>query len=397
MNIKHIIAATFLASGMAAQNGPASLKTFSIGIRAANFYDLPSYRFDSELSHDMKGLNGDNTRFDIGMDLYLEKQFTPLLGLQAGLRTGGLTGANSREYYKNSFSEGFVDGIFIFSNLNKNRIGKKLDYYAKLGLGYGHFSANRFLQSDNSPNGHTEGRYWEGRPGLGLQYNLNTFLRLELDVDYNIAFNDGFDGYNYGTGSDPYLSTGIGLAYTFGKKAEKPMSSVNFFGPEYFGRDEALIEQEDRVKDSLMQAKLEQASQRVEDLNRVIEDQKKAIANLQEEKNKPAPKAEPETKQAMVFFDFDSAVLSPKAKQQLAVEMTDIRGPIVLTGYADNTGKSSYNQQLMERRANAVKDFLIQVGGLSDSDITIQTASQVKDLKNNDFLNRKVVIQYKEE
>ena len=76
------------------------LKSYSAGIRLLHLYDLPSYRFDTDLSRDMKGLNGSKTRFDVGIDLYAEKQFTPLLGVQLGFRYGQLTGANEVEYYK---------------------------------------------------------------------------------------------------------------------------------------------------------------------------------------------------------------------------------------------------------------------------------------------------------
>ena len=35
---------------------------------------------------------------------------------------------------------------------------------------------------------------------------------------------------------------------------------------------------------------------------------------------------------------------------------------VVITGYADRLGNDKYNQKLSERRANAVKDYLISKG-----------------------------------
>ncbi len=230
-----ILSISLLAAPLMAQNEPADLNTFSVGLRAVHLYDLPSYKFDNNLSQDMKGLNGDFTKIDFGADLYVEKQFTPLLGIQAGARFGGLSGSNDVEHYANRFISVNGDMIFILSNLDRNRIDARFNYYAKLGLGYGTYNAERFLSADNSSNGTSSGDYWETRLGAGVQYELNENMRLELDVAYNVAHDDGFDGYNNSTGNDTYLSTGIGVAYTFGNKESKPMYSVNFFGEEYSG------------------------------------------------------------------------------------------------------------------------------------------------------------------
>lgn len=230
-----ILGVSLLAAPLLAQNEPADLNTFSVGLRAVHLYDLPSYKFDNSLSQDLKGLNGEFTKFDLGADVYAEKQFTPLIGIQLGARFGGLSGSNDVEHYRNRFVAANADMIFILSNLDRKRIDAAFNYYAKLGLGYGTYNAERFLNADNSSNGVVSNDYWETRLGAGVQYELSENLRLELDASYNVAHDDGFDGYNNSTGNDSYLSTGIGVAYTFGNKESKPMYSVNFFGEEYSG------------------------------------------------------------------------------------------------------------------------------------------------------------------
>ncbi|MDZ7848376.1 MAG: hypothetical protein U5L96_17390 [Owenweeksia sp.] len=124
-----------LAMGQETQN----FRKYSVGLRVAHLYDLPSYRFDSELSKDMKGLNGPFTSFDLGLNLYGEAQLTPLVGFQGGLRIGGLSGANELEYFENQFQQGYLDMLFVLSNINKERKGLPLNYYAKVGLGVGAF------------------------------------------------------------------------------------------------------------------------------------------------------------------------------------------------------------------------------------------------------------------
>ncbi|TWH64892.1 outer membrane protein OmpA-like peptidoglycan-associated protein [Azomonas agilis] len=68
-----------------------------------------------------------------------------------------------------------------------------------------------------------------------------------------------------------------------------------------------------------------------------------------------------------LLFAVDSAKLSPKdmlildeAASRLRNEATSTR--LVITGHTDNTGAEVYNQKLSERRAQAVADYLIQVG-----------------------------------
>ena len=392
ISMKHIAMAALLQAGVAyGQSQESNLKTWSIGARAVHLYDLPSYKYDTEVSRDMKGLNGDNTKFDLGFDIYVEKQFTPFWGVQVGFRAGGLTGSNEVEYYENNFYEGTADLLFNLSNLDKKHIDSRWNYYARLGMGLGNFTSERFLAEDNSPNGVFDDNYWEGRAGAGVQYEINSSWRVELDVAYNVAFNDGFDGYNNATGSDPYLSTALGVAYTFGKKEEKPMYGVNFFSPEYFGGETEKDKNQATPVDSALAKELASAKEKMDEMDAVIARQEAALEELKAEKQKvEAPKQQKE----FVFFDFDSAQMTEAAKRELVKSMAGVSGKVKLTGYADNTGDNSYNEKLKQRRADAVKQFLVDGLQMNAADISVELAGSVEDVKNNEFLNRKVVVEY---
>lgn len=74
-----------------------------------------------------------------------------------------------------------------------------------------------------------------------------------------------------------------------------------------------------------------------------------------------------------VLFDLNSAALKPVAMDRLA-QMADVlvRYPennILVKGHTDNTGSERYNQDLSERRAKAVKNYLI-LKGVSAASIT---------------------------
>lgn len=66
---------------------------------------------------------------------------------------------------------------------------------------------------------------------------------------------------------------------------------------------------------------------------------------------------------ADVLFDFDKADIRPTAQTALR-EVADVirgkaQGPVTIQGYTDALGKDAYNQGLSERRANAVKGWLM--------------------------------------
>ena len=80
----------------------------------------------------------------------------------------------------------------------------------------------------------------------------------------------------------------------------------------------------------------------------------------------PVPVAEKVTLGASALFNFDKAVLRPEAKAKLddvAAKMNEIKLEVVIAvGHADRFGNAAYNQKLSERRAEAVKSYLVGAG-----------------------------------
>ena len=96
----------------------------------------------------------------------------------------------------------------------------------------------------------------------------------------------------------------------------------------------------------------------------------------------PAPAAEPAptpaptpviTKvslEADAYFDFDKATLKQGGKDRIDAEITKLGqvelNSVVAIGHTDSIGSDAYNQKLSERRAQAVKDYMVSKGVAAD-------------------------------
>ena len=91
----------------------------------------------------------------------------------------------------------------------------------------------------------------------------------------------------------------------------------------------------------------------------------------------PAPQVQKITLDSKVLFDFDKAVLKPEGKaaidSQVVGKLAQIQKleVVLVTGHTDRLGTEPYNQKLSERRADAVRNYLVSKGIAKDKIETI--------------------------
>jgi OOP family OmpA-OmpF porin len=103
----------------------------------------------------------------------------------------------------------------------------------------------------------------------------------------------------------------------------------------------------------------------------------------------PPPPPAPGTKMVELrgpHFDFDKATLKPEGKRKvddgikMMKENPSLR--VSVEGHTDSIGSDAYNQRLSERRANAVRDYMVDQG-ISSSRITTKGWGESKPAASN--------------
>lgn len=102
-----------------------------------------------------------------------------------------------------------------------------------------------------------------------------------------------------------------------------------------------------------------------------------------------------------ITFDYNSANISAKAEPAVqalgkALSSDDLKGStFVVAGHTDAVGGEAYNQELSERRADAIKRYLTEKYGIAGADLVTVGYGKSK-LKNaaapNDPSNRRVQV-----
>ncbi len=115
-------------------------------------------------------------------------------------------------------------------------------------------------------------------------------------------------------------------------------------------------------------------------------DERDEIRRSRPAKGKASTAGAEKVRLAMVHFDFDKQnikkIYVPVLDQHVVFLNEHPSSPVLVEGHTDYMGSDAYNQKLSERRANAVRDYLIQKGIVS-SRIQVAGYSEHRPIADN--------------
>lgn len=185
---------------------------------------------------------------------------------------------------------------------------------------------------------------WMANVGAGFQYLFNETVGLQADIRHVWSRADGPNGASpvqpFGsdkTVGNTYLN--VGMIINFGAPKKLAAAPAE---PSYAALPEIAPYEEESYPFT------------IEETPEDVGPQKPAFEKI--------------TLQAEVLFDFDKSVVKPEGQRHLDVEVVEKMKAhpevelVLITGHTDRIGSDKYNQTLSERRAAAVKNYLVSQG-----------------------------------
>ena len=172
--------------------------------------------------------------------------------------------------------------------------------------------------------------------GVGAKYSLTDNIALRLDLkDYIVTEIMQETYHNFGAT--------LGISFAFGGQAKSKPAPVEKYEPVAQPAPEPVAKVEEKVVIIASEPKVE------EKVMAAAAEPKIIILAFED-----------------VHFDFDKSTLKPEAKailkRNIQLLKDNPKAKIRIAGYTSAAGTLSYNQKLSERRANAVKEYLVNEG-----------------------------------
>lgn len=224
----------------------------------------------------------------------------------------------------------------------------------------------------------------------GAEWKISNDWRVVTEAGYFTPSSNKLDGENdthehkglFGTNCDTYMTFNLGFLYYFSKGS--PSAKCDMYSGLTVG--------------SSLQNQLT-----AEDVEKIVKENlpKEVVKEVVVEK--PIPTKDKKWVLVGVNFELNSAVITKESfpillnAVQVLTEHPDLQ--IEIRGYTDNTGSEEYNLSLSERRAKAVKDYLV-ANGVSSSRLQVKGFGESNPISDNNTregrsLNRRIEFKVK--
>ena len=287
---------------------------------------------------------------DTGYKLFGGYQFNKNFSLEGGYFNLGKFGFVSTTAMP---SAGTLSGNIRLQGLNLDAVGilpitEKFSVFGRLGINYAE-AQDSFSKTGLAPvptNLNPSKREVNPKAGIGVQYDFTKSLGMRVEAE-RYRINDAI-----GNRGDINLVS-LGLVYNFGVKQPAPEIAPK------------AAESEPAPKAAVSEP--------------VVAD----IAPAPIVVTPPPPPPPRKAPAKVVFasdstvdslFDFNKSEVKPSGKQAIDKFIADLSGAsydvITVTGHTDRIGSEAYNMKLSERRAEAVKVYMVESTGIPSDKIT---------------------------
>ena len=354
-------------------------------VKAGSFHISPTigmYKFEG--NEDMKD--------SITLGLRAGYNFTKYIGVEGFAHYSGteMTTADSTRGDKLNFLGYGVEGIF---NILPD---KAFVPFLAVGIGSVHYSGNTDATTENKYN-KIAADY-----GAGVKYFLTDNFALRADVRHVIPFGDVHNN----------LLATIGVTLAFGGE-KKAVESAPVAAPAPVVKQEPIDSDKDGVPDDLDKCPGTPAGVAVDKDGCPLDSDKDGVpdyldkcpgtpAGVKVDKDgcpepvvqqaKPQAAAAPEIIEKgrttlNVLFDTNKAVIKKNSFKDvdnlIGVMKNHPELNVVIEGHTDNVGSAAYNKKLSQKRADAVRKYMIEKGGIDAKRITAEGFGLEKPIADN--------------
>lgn len=316
--------------------------------------------------------NGDvdfKKRLNFAPQFSFGKWFSPYLGFRTQFNGGVIHGYESVTggslLQRNKYAAVHMDLMWDVTNLwtpyRESRVFRLIPW---VGLGY----AYRFKTTEDVR--HTSANSPTLNAGILTAFRLSKRVDLNVEVQGSLL-NEQFNGVTMGRVVDGIVQLSAGLTFKLGKTDFEVLQPMDY-------------------------SLLNDLNNQINSLRAANDELSKRPVSCPECEEVVAAEVVNNYVDNVVYFRINSAKIDKNQQINIyntAAFMKDNNAPIKVIGYADkDTGTSTYNMGLSEKRARAVAKELIDKYGVSSSQITIEwKGSDVQPYNENNW-NRVVIM-----
>jgi outer membrane protein OmpA-like peptidoglycan-associated protein len=371
-------------------------KQIAFSVQTGHYYDLQYTSFDDLLNgasgEDMRGLNGMDTKFDVGMGLRAHYYYSPLVSFELGYDRATVTGANSVEWHSSQNSAYSVGAKF---SMKKSTLTETLNTvpFARISMGILNYEAQRSFVSDGIEFSKTVGATSFTTLGFGVQHHITNAFSVNLQSSLRVVNTDAWDGYDYSSGRDHLMMTTIGVEYALGKG-----SHMNRLPTSRDPRVNSVLDEINLIKqneESTLKMLDIQAKENAElkEKYALLEKGMEELATKQAEFSKTSTS---ETiAPYVIYYDFNSSKVQTVFELELqkrVFELADQNAVFTIQAFSDEKGTKLANSLIRARRIAKIK-ALLKSWGIQDDNIVIKEWDGSH--SGNDRLDRRVELTVK--